>query len=96
METHPAMPLSPEDKKRIEEEEYRRAVRAEMERRVSAEIDLRSTTRVETHGVAREIYRDWKTGMRGCVGLVAAIFLTIVVVVVIYGVLNEGWFAATP
>ncbi len=34
--------------------------------------------------------------MRGCVGLVAAIFFTIVAVVVIYGVLNEGWFATTP
>ena len=90
------MSLSPEDKKRIEEEEYRRAVRAEMERRVSAEVDLRSTTRVETHGVAREIYRDWKTGMRGCVGLVAAIFFTIVAAVMVYGFFYEGWFATTP
>ena len=90
------MSLSPKDKKRIEEEEYRRAVRAEMERRVSAEVDLRSTTRVETHGVAREIYRDWKSGVRGCATLLTAIFFTIVVVVIIYGVAYEGWFATTP
>ena len=69
------MSLSDDDRRRIEEEEYRKVVRAEAERAISEraeraaaskvvrlEADIRSTGEnyVEVRGVSTEVYRDAK------------------------------------
>ena len=57
------MPLSDEDKKRIEEEEYRKHVQSKMQDAKRVDVYVKSDERVETHGVGREAYHDAK----GCV-----------------------------
>ena len=55
------MPLSDEDKKRIEEEEYRKHVQAKIQDTQRVDVNVKSDQRIETHGVGREMYRDAKT-----------------------------------
>ncbi len=54
------MALSEDDKKRIEEEEYRKHVQSQLRNTRRIDLDLRGDQRIETHGVGREIYRDFK------------------------------------
>ena len=58
------MGLSEEDRKRIEEEEFRRSLREKYERELRLSVDVRADTRqqVEVRGVSTEIYRDAKHG----------------------------------
>ena len=58
------MGLSEEDRKRIEEEEFRRSLREKYERELRLSVDVRADTRqqVEVRGVSTEIYRDAKKG----------------------------------
>jgi hypothetical protein len=88
------MPLSPEDKKRIEQEEYRRAVRLKMEKQVS--VDVNSRAEVETHGVGREMYRDWKRGVQGCAGIIIFFIFAIVAVALFYGKFAQDALTTTP
>ena len=57
------MPLSEEDRRRIEEEEYRKVARERLERTVRLEADVRTVgdQRLEVRGVSTEIYRDAKS-----------------------------------
>jgi hypothetical protein len=57
------MPLSDENKKRIEEEEYRKHVQSQLQNSARTDINIKSDQRVETHGVGREIYKDMKEGI---------------------------------
>jgi hypothetical protein len=61
------MTLSDEDRRRIEEEEYRKLARERLERTVRIEADIRSSgdQRVEVRGVGTEMYRDAKGAVSG-------------------------------
>ncbi len=55
------MPLSDEDKKRIEEEEYRKHVQSQLRiPPVRTDGEPQIDQRVETYGVGDKIYRDFK------------------------------------
>ena len=56
------MTLSDEDRRRIEEEEYRKLARERLERTVRIEADIRTSgdQRIEVRGVGTEMYRDAK------------------------------------
>ncbi len=54
------MPLSDEDKKRIEEEEYRKHVQSQLQDTQRVDVNVKSDQRVETHGVGDKMYRDFK------------------------------------
>ncbi len=54
------MPLSDEDKKRIEEEEYRKHVQSQLQDTPRVDVNLKNDQRIETHGVGREMYGDAK------------------------------------
>ena len=54
------MPLSDEDKKRIEEEEYRKHVQAKLQDTQRVDANLKNDQRIETHGVGREMYGEAK------------------------------------
>ena len=64
------MGLSEEDRKRIEEEEFRRSLREKYERELRLSVDVRADTRqqVEVRGVSTEIYRDAKRGVAAGLG----------------------------
>lgn len=54
------MPLSDEEKKRIEEEEYRKHVQSQLETTERKDVNINAESRLEHHGVGREVYRDTK------------------------------------
>ena len=54
------MPLSEDDKRRIEEDEYRKHVQSQLQNTQRLDVNLKNDQRIETHGVGREIYRDVK------------------------------------
>ena len=54
------MPLSDDDKKRIEEEEYRKHVQSQLQDTQRVDVNLKNDQRIETHGVGREMYDDAK------------------------------------
>ena len=54
------MSLTDEEKKRIEEDEYRKHTKAQLSKKLSIDADIKSDQRIETHGVGREIYHDSK------------------------------------
>lgn len=66
------MTLSDEDRRRIEEEEYRKLARERLERTVRIEADIRTSgdQRVEVRGVGTEMYRDAKGSVRRVAGAV--------------------------
>lgn len=61
------MTLSDEDRRRIEEEEYRKLARERLERTVRIEADIRTSgdQRIEVRGVGTEIYSDAKGAAKG-------------------------------
>lgn len=58
------MALSEEDRRRIEEEEYRELVRQRLAKtvRLEADVHMQSDQRMEVRGVGTEIYHDAKAG----------------------------------
>ena len=56
------MNLSDDDRRRIDEEEYRKLARERLERTVRIEAEIRTTGdhRLEVRGVGTEMYRDAK------------------------------------
>lgn len=58
------MALSEDDKRRIEEEEYRKHVQSQLRSTQRLDLNLRGDQRIETHGVGREMYRDAKAAAR--------------------------------
>ena len=71
------MGLSEEDRKRIEEEEFRRSLREKYERELRLSVDVRADTRqqVEVRGVSTEIYRDAKRGVAAGLGKMYTVML---------------------
>ena len=68
------MTLSDEDRRRIEEEEYRKLARERLERTMRIEADIRTSgdQRVEVRGVGTEMYRDAKGAVSGAARSVKA------------------------
>ena len=63
------MSLSDEDRRRIDEEEYRKLARERLERTVRIEADIRTSgdQRIEVRGVGTEIYSDAKGAAKSVV-----------------------------
>ena len=58
------MPLSDEDKERIEEEEYRKHVQSQLQDTQRVDVKLKGGQRVETHGVDDKTYRDSRNRLK--------------------------------
>ena len=58
------MPLSDEDRKRIEEEEYRKHVPSQLRDHQRVDMNLKGGQRVETYGVDDKIYRDARNRLK--------------------------------
>ena len=84
------MPLSDEDKRRIEEEEYRKHVQSRLQDTRRVDVNLKTEQRIETHGVGRQIYNDVTEGVEQAMGIwLRAMLWGSVVVLVLMG----GFFA---
>jgi hypothetical protein len=97
------MTLSDEDRRRIDEEEYRKLSRERLERTVRVEADIRTSgdQRVEVRGVGTEMYRDAKGAAKSAastaastaavVGNVIAWLLVVVAAYVALVLICYGW-----
>ena len=86
------MGLTDEEKKKIEEDEYRKHVRSQISHKLSVSADIKSDQRIETHGVSREIYHDTKHAAKKTGKAAAHLFISLALAAVTLFVMLLSYF----
>lgn len=82
------MPLSEDDKRRIEEDEYRKHVQSQLKDTQRIDVNLKNDQRIETHGVGREIYRDVKRELTSGVNFIFRLSILVLVGAILLALIN--------